>query len=281
MRQIIVFLLVALFATSAQAQWWKFGFGKKEEPTNETTINLTTATGQTVPVVLNGKEFTELTKNIEIESTRRTCFIQAFGGPMPTDSHAQVAREFRLATQDVNCGTSLADSEIAKQERILGQTKVRWGAAKSIANVAIGGAVVDSLGGKLIDGAVAVTSTAINRAGNQTQTTINNDNGSSIEGAIGQGNTNNEVVADNGATIQGNVGEGNIFEDNDEGIITNPADIEPIALGSGSEVDEPITESNPLTCPDLRPLLPSDPEGLDANGDGLVCSDGSGGATDN
>jgi len=89
------------------------------------------------------------------------------------------------------------------------------------------------------------------------------------------------INADNGSTIQGAIGEGNTYSvEQVSGILTEPAPVNPITLGGGPE------EGEPEMC-DLRELIPVE-EGsnqdandcFDDNGDGLVCSTG-GGCVDN
>lgn len=85
------------------------------------------------------------------------------------------------------------------------------------------------------------------------------------------------INADNNSTVTGAIGEGNTYTytESRDGIPLEPAQVNPVTL-SGANPELP-----PIECFELRDLLPIDPEGTDANGDGLVCSDGSGGVTDN
>jgi len=80
-----------------------------------------------------------------------------------------------------------------------------------------------------------------------------------------------EINADNGATVEGAIGEGNTYTRN-EGILTEPAPVDSITLG--------VEPEDELVVCDVRATLPGE-ESIDENEDGLICSDGDGGAFDN
>jgi len=73
----------------------------------------------------------------------------------------------------------------------------------------VGGIVLGKAG---IDAVQSLGTAALSSAGNRTTTNISNDNGSSLDGVFGEGNTTSEVLVDGGSTLQGAIGEGNNFE---------------------------------------------------------------------
>lgn len=250
-----VAIILLLFAFEASAQLWPFG--KKEEPTNE-TINQVTSGDDTFSVVLTGSEFVELDKVRSSEATRATCFSSLKPTVGLPESAANLEQmRLLIAGERLDCGNGWADIEVAKENRKLGQTQARWGAGRDIGVALIGGATKGYLGGKAID------------------------RGADFLQGLSE-NAGTRVEASDGGTIEvfGNLGEGNIFESNMteqvSGILTNPADVNPINLAGETPVEEMA-----FNCVDLRGLLPTDADGIDANGDGLVCSDGAGGVSDN
>jgi len=215
MKYLIFTITLMVFTNTAQAGFFDWITGKKEQ-TNE-TINTNVVDGDTRTVVLTGKEYVEARKIEVSEQARVKCFES--NGAMPTDPTAQALREMRLATGGaLDCGVGYADSLVAKEERKLGQTQARWGAASGVAKSVVG-AVVTGVG---IDRGAEVLTAGLNVLGNRPPTTqieINPNDESSVN-------------------VTGNIGEGNSFEQN--GIITEPAPVNPITFG-GDE-SEPDTE---------------------------------------
>lgn len=150
--------------------------------------------------------------------------------------------------------TNSNDVAIVAEQQKSARTATRWGTAGNLLKTTITGATV--LGGMSL--VKDLGEAALNSSG----TTINADNGSTVTGAIGEGNTYSTEIG---------------------GIPLNSADVDDIALGSNEEV----VEEEPEVC-DIRDFIPSadDPlvdvgGAIDENGDGLVCSDGMGGSVDN
>jgi len=148
--------------------------------------------------------------------------------------------------------TNFNDALIAKSQASIEKHRTWAGLGKSVLN------------GSLVGLGISKTADVIGSALAKDSVSINADNGSTIEGAIGEGNTytRTEQVS---------------------GILTETAPVNPITFGgpeSEEEGEEPTEESSG-ECVDLRPVLPTDPEGIDANEDDLVCSDGDGGVSDN
>jgi len=241
----LLILLTLTFSVNAYAGFWDFL--KRKPKTNQTTIQQT-VNGQALTVVLTGEEFVKVENVRSIEQTRTTCY-ENMAAPTPEgmDSHAQVAREFRLMAQEVNCGSGYADALIAVEARKSSQTKARWGVFKAIGTAAITGTVVDRLGGSIIDGGVKLGAAALSGAGSNT--TINASDGSTITGALGEGNTyaTTEQVS---------------------GILTNPANVDDISLGADPVV--PVTDE--ATC------LAAGGDPVIVDGVYIRCSDGSGGS---
>lgn len=210
------------------------------------TVNSVKSGNDTVSVVLTPESFVEY-KNIEsAESARAKCFES--NGAMPTDPTAQALREMRLATGgNADCGAGFNDAIIAKAQEKTKRTQTRWGTAKSVVTGAIVGTVVDRGLGSL----TGVLTSGLENAGNK-------------------------VEVDNGSTYNGAQGNSTYTEDN-SGIKVNPIDAATVSLGT--EVPEEESEVGEAVC-EIREVLPGEEE-LDANGDGLVCSDGQGGASDN
>lgn len=181
------------------------------------------------------------TRSIEVSEETRGKCFDA-NAAMPTSDTAQALREMRLATGGgIPCGAGYGDALVAEQNRKLGQTQARWGGAEGLGKALIGGATTGYLGGKALDAVESIFTTQAQNAG--TNISINPSDNSSVD-------------------IDGNIGEGNA--------IKNKYD----------EVELP-EEVESFVCVDLRPVLSSDPIGVDVNGDGLVCSDGSGATLDN
>jgi len=166
-------------------------------------------------------------RSVEVtENSRGECF--RVNGLIPSDPMAQVAREVRLAAgKGIDCGTSGNDVEIAKSND---KVRIKESNNGLISDVVAGvGRVV--LGKSAIDGAVSLGSAFIKGAGDTT--TLNADNESSI--AFTQKGT--EINTDNGSTLNGAIGEGNTFTESTEGLLTNPADIV-ASVGTAEEVAE-------------------------------------------
>ena len=180
--------------------------------------------------VMSGKTYAELTiQRASVQSSensRQECFKT--NGLIPSDPVAQVAREVRLAAgKGIDCGTSGNDVEIAKSND---KVRIKESNNGLISDVVAGvGRVV--LGKSAIDGAVSLGSAFIKGAGDTT--TLNADNESSI--AFTQKGT--EINTDNGSTLNGAIGEGNTYTESTEGLLTNPADVV-ASVGTAEEVAE-------------------------------------------
>jgi len=206
--------------------------------------------GDTLAVKMTSKHYARM-KQVEAEAmaTAEYYKAQAQRYATVTDPTAQLGmRAIDALDQRNRAPTNSNDVEIVKSNNRV-QSQQNWlSFGKSLVTTTVAGVAAVK--------AVDVLGDALQRD----SVTINADNGSTVEGAIGEGNTytqTNEQVS---------------------GILTEPAPINPITLG-GPEDEE--SDEGGFECVDVRPLLPTDPEGLDANGDGLVCSDGMGGAMDN
>lgn len=257
MRHIITLVLLFSFTATAHAGWFSNIFGGKKADTNETVLQQTTSSGETMTVVLTGEEFVKVDNVRSIEGARKSCFDSRKATSGLSDVVGGM-EQMRLALTAPDCGSGYADALIAVENRKLGQTKVRWGAFSDVTGGVLKTAAGVYLGGEAIDGAVSLGTAALSAAGSRTTIT-----------ASGESNI----------SLTGNVGEGNSF--NNEGIPVNPADL--ATLTTANEEADEMAEMPEIdgVCVDLRPVLDRDPEGLDANGDGFVCSDGEGGATDN
>jgi len=221
-------------------------FGDDSEDDME-TVNKINAGNDTVSVVLTPKSFVAY-KNIEnAEAAREECFKA--NGAMPTDRTAQALREMRLATAGAaDCGAGYNDAIIAKAEEKTKRTQTRWGTTKSVITTGIIGTVADR-------------------------------GISTIAGAVKSGfdNAGNKVEVDNGSTYNGAQGNSTYNEDN-SGIKVEPIEADTLTIGQPVvEEEEPVEEE--AVC-ELRELFPGE-EPVDLNGDGLVCSDGEGGVSDN
>ena len=218
MKHLITAIVLMAITSTVQAGPFDWLIGKKKEKTNE-TIFTDVVGGDARTIVLTGEEYVEARKIEVIEAARGKCFES--NGAMPTDPTAQSLREMRLATGGaLDCGAGYADSLVAKEERKLGQTQARWSAGASLGKAVVG-AVVTGVG---IDRGAEVLTAGINSLGNRPPTTqieINPNDESSVN-------------------VTGNIGEGNAFEQN--GIITEPAPINPITFSGDSSEPETETE---------------------------------------
>lgn len=205
--------------------------------------------GDQIAVKMSSKDYARM-KQVEAESLASAEYYkaQATRYSSVSDPTAQLGmRAIDALDSNNRAPTNSNDVEIAKSNNRVESQRIWSGFGKSIISGTIAGVAVVKAADVLGD---ALTKDSV---------TVNADNGSTVEGAIGEGNTytqTNEQVS---------------------GILTEPAPVNPITLdGSGGEEGD-----EPTACVDIRPVLPTDPEGTDANGDGLVCSDGAGGVSDN
>ena len=211
------------------------------------------ASGDGIMVVMASEDYARL-KAAEADAAAATAYYaaQAKRYESVTDPTAQLGMRAIDALDPTNkAPTNQNDVLIAEAEQQTARTGIRWSTADSM------------LGKGLIFGGIRearkLGEAAFNSAGDRitTNTTNNADNGSTVKGAIGQGNSYAET-------------------EQVSGILTEPAPVNPITLSKdGTEtVDD-------FVCVDIRELVDGDPAGTDGNGDGFVCSDGAGGVADN
>lgn len=242
-----LFIFTLLFTVSANAQFLGL-FGKKKAEPEPETINQVVQNGTVLTVAVSSADFVTVDNVRSIEAARKACFESQKATPGLSDTVGGM-EQMRLALTAPDCGKGYADALIAVENRKLGQTQARWGGFYDTAQTLAGIGGKAYAAGKLIDGGVDVFNNAVSRAGAQ-------------------------VTVDNGSTVTGAVGEGNTYTATEQvsGILTQPAPVSPIAFGS---------EAANVACLDVRAVLATDPAGIDGNGDGLVCSDNAGGVRDN
>lgn len=198
-----------------------------------------------IAVKMLSKDYARM-KQVEAESlaTAEYYNAQATRYSSVTDPTAQLGMRAIDALDDNNrAPTNSNDVEIAKSNNRVESQRIWSGLGKSIISGTIAGI------------AVVKAADVLGDALNKDAVTINADNGSTVQGAIGEGN--------------------NFSQEQVGGILTETAEVNPISIDSDSQ------SQSELVCEDVRPVLQSDPQGIDLNQDGLVCSDGSGGAFDN
>jgi len=205
-----------------------------------------TASGDGIFIKMKSRDYAKLKQTEAAEMANAEYFrSQAARFQSVSDPTTQMFLIMADALKPSQRPTNHNDAEIARYNA-KAQMQANWlGLGESLFKGVLGYKGLETIGDL---GAAALTSRG---------TTINADNNSTVTGAIGEGNTYT-------------------FTESRDGIPLEPATINPITL------DGPPNEGAPeVECVEVRPVLPTDPEGLDANGDGLVCSDGMGGATDN
>jgi len=237
MKQVIIALsILALLSGCASGL---FGGGKSESKTTRNTVEVD---GDILSVVVDSDDFVDMKKTLATESAREECF-KANGTKDGSDIVAVASIVARAAGKGIDCGTSHNDTIIA-------------GINAKVEKHRIWGGVVSGVTGNIpLAGAAYVLGKALDKD----TTEINVDGGSTVSGAIGQGNVATEQVS---------------------GILTEPAPVNPITLDGESDEEEEVA------C-DVRPLIPIEEGSLqdqngcfDINQDGLVCSTG-GGCEDN
>ena len=200
---------------------------------------------------IDSKEYAVMNSVQAAESARAECYRSGAINPA-LDSHAQVAAIVaQAAGKGVDCGKGYNDALIAQEHRKAAQTETRWGFAGTALKTA--GAIF--VGAKVVDGVTDLGIAALGAAGNN----INASEGSEI-------------------ILNGSIGEGNTYSEEIGGIPLAEGEVSPVALGATPAA--PVAAVAGL-CNSLRAPVATDPIGTDANGDGLVCSDGNGGVTDN
>ena len=242
-----LFIFTLLFTVSANAQFLGL-FGKKKEPEKVETINQVVTPDSVLTVAVTSDDFVTIDTVRRIEASRAACFTSQRSTVGLSDAVGSM-EQMRLALTAQDCGKGYADALVAVENRKLGQTQARWGGFYDTVQKGLGVAAKAYVGGKLVDGGTEIFNSAISRAGTQ-------------------------VTVDNGATVTGAVGQGNTYTATEQvsGILTQPAPVAPIAFGTGEDG---------IACLDVRAVLGTDPAGTDGNGDGLVCSDNAGGVRDN
>jgi len=201
------------------------------------TSTPTTSVGGGVAVTMSSKDYSRM-KQVEADAIATSEYYKAQADiyKAVTDPTAQVALMMKEALGGDTAPTNSNDVALAETEASVRKHETWAGAIKTTLGLGVAYKGIDTL--------ASLGKAAINKSSVE----INADNGASVEGAIGEGNSYTTT----------------------EGILTEPAEVNSLSLG---------VEPEDVVC-EIRVALEGE-ELIDANDDGLVCSDGEGGAFDN
>lgn len=231
-------ILLATFALIGLSACGTLSGGK-----GKTTQNTVEVEGDVLSVVVASEDYTDMRKTLAAEKAREECF-KAGDLSGASDIVAVASIVAQAAGKSADCGVSHNDTVIAGINAKTEKHRI-WGGVVS--------GVVGNV--PLVAGAAL-----IGRALDKKSTEINVDNGSTVTGAIGEGNTYQvEQVS---------------------GILTEPAPVNPISLDGSPAEEEEIPPVDFATCL----AAGGDPVNTDGNvmlsaDDGIYsrCSDGAGG----
>ena len=212
---------------------------------SKTTKNNIEVDGDIISVVMDSADFSDMKKTLAAEESRTKCF-EANAVNEGSDIVAVASIVARAAGKGIDCGTNHNDTVIAGINSKVEKHRI-WGGVAS---------------GVLGNIPLAAGAYVLGKALDKDSTEINVDNGSTVTGAIGEGNTYRvEQVS---------------------GILTEPAPVNPITLDGSEpgEGEESIPPVDFATCI----AAGGDPVNTDGNvmvsaADGIYsrCSDGAGG----